>query len=101
LLKRLGVNLLLRFARPGLQFGIDGELHDGGAPPPGKPPNFISRLGGGVKAKHDTTCRKRDRDAKIIFLRVIPGRRAAASPESITTVSEYGFRTCRQCGNPE
>jgi len=29
----------------------------------------------------------------IEFL-VIPGRRAAASPESITTVSEYGFRAC-------
>jgi hypothetical protein len=30
----------------------------------------------------------------IEFL-VIPGRRAAASPESITPVSEYGFRTRR------
>jgi hypothetical protein len=26
---------------------------------------------------------------------VIPGRREAASPESITTVGEYGFRTRR------
>jgi hypothetical protein len=54
LLERLGVNLLLRFAGPGLQFGINGELHDGGAPPPGKPPNFIPRLRDSVKSKAGT-----------------------------------------------
>jgi hypothetical protein len=41
LLKRLGVNLLLRFAGPGLKLGINGELHDGG-PSPRKPP-ILSR----------------------------------------------------------
>jgi hypothetical protein len=32
---------------------------------------------------------------------VIPGRAKGASPESITTVSEYEFRTRRQSGDPE
>jgi hypothetical protein len=41
LLKRLGVNLLLRLAGPGLKLGINGELHDGG-PSPQKPP-ILSR----------------------------------------------------------
>src|ERR1700674_1542225 len=33
----------------------------------------------------------RPRFARVEFL-VIPGRREAASPESITTIREYGFR---------
>jgi hypothetical protein len=36
---------------------------------------------------------------RFLSAAVIPGRRVAASPESTTTVSDYGFRA-RACGAP-
>jgi len=67
---------LLRFAGPGLKLGINGELHDGGAPPPGKPPDFIPRLGGAVKTKYDATLPRAS--GQIIFLPRVDLSHAAA-----------------------